>query len=109
MPSSSEAVATSAFSAPLLSRCFGVEPALFRQAAVMRRDLVGAEPLRQRAGGALGHAAGVDEDQRRAVRLDQLGDAVVDLLPDLARHDRFERRGRQFEREIARPDDGRCR
>ena len=86
-----------------LEPLLGVEPALLRQAAVMRRDLVVAEPLRQCARGALGHAAGVDEDQRRAVRLDQLGDAVVDLLPDLARHHRFERRGRQFEREIARP------
>src|SRR4051794_7070093 len=70
----------------------------------MRRNLVTAEPLRQRAGGALRRAAGVDKDQGRAVRLDQFGNAVIDLLPDLSRHNRFERRGWQFESEIARPD-----
>ena len=53
---------------------------------------------------ALGHAARVDEHQRGAVRLDQLGEPVVDLLPDLGRHHRFERRGRHFEREIAGAD-----
>ena len=39
----------------------------------------------------------VDEDERRAVRLDQLREAVVDLLPDVARHHGFERRRRQLE------------
>ena len=33
--------------------------------------------------------------------LDQLGQPVVDLLPDLARHHRFERRGGDFESEVA--------
>ena len=51
---------------------------------------------------ALGHAARVDEDQRGAVRRDQLGQPVVDLLPDLARHHRFERRRRHLEGEVAR-------
>ena len=37
------------------------------------------------------------------MRLDQLGEPVIDLLPDLARHHRFERRGRHFEGEVARP------
>ncbi len=58
-------------------------------------------PLGQLAGHPLGQPAGVDEDQRRAVRADQLGEAVVDLPPDLARHHRFERRGRHLERQIA--------
>ena len=35
------------------------------------------------------------------MRLDQLGQSVIDLLPDFARHHRFERRGRDFELEIA--------
>ena len=38
MPSSSDAVATSAFSVPALEPRLGVETPLFRQAAVMRRD-----------------------------------------------------------------------
>ena len=33
---------------------------------------------------------------------DELGQAIVDLLPHLRRHHRFERSGRHFEREIAR-------
>ena len=77
-----------------LEPLLGVEPLLLGEAAVMRRDLLLAEPLGELAGRALGHAARVDEDERRAVLLDQLGEAVVDLLPDLGRHHRFERRGR---------------
>ena len=65
MPSSSDAVATSAFSSPRFSRCFGVEAALLRQAAVMRGDGVLAEPLGQVPRHALGHLARVDEHQRR--------------------------------------------
>ena len=45
MPSSSEAVATSAFSRPCFEALFGVEPLLLRQAAMVRRHLIGAEPL----------------------------------------------------------------
>ena len=36
------------------------------------------------------------------MRLDQLGEAVVDLRPHLVGHHRFERRIRQLEREVAR-------
>ncbi len=91
------------FQRAMLQPLLGVEPLLLGKAAVMRGHLIGAEPLRQLPRHPLGQPAGVDEDQRGAVRLDQLGQAVVDLLPDLARHHRFERRGRDFESEIARP------
>jgi len=37
------------------------------------------------------------------MRLDQPGQAIVDLLPDLARHHGFERRGGKVEGEVARP------
>ena len=36
--------------------------------------------------------------------LDQLGQPVIDLAPDLARHHGFERRGGNFESEVARPN-----
>ena len=36
------------------------------------------------------------------MRLDQLGQSVVDLLPDFRRHHRLERRVGDFEREVAR-------
>ena len=45
MPSSSDAVATSAFNVPVLEAGFGVEPLFFRQAAVVRRDRFLAEAL----------------------------------------------------------------
>jgi hypothetical protein len=71
----------------------------------MGGDLVRAEaprrdPLGELPRDPLGHAARVHEDQRRPMRLDQLDQAVVDLFPDLARHDGFERRQRYLEGEI---------
>ena len=98
MPSSSDAVATSALSCAALQPRFGVEPLLLRQAAVVRRDRVLAEPLAQMAREPLRHPPRVDEDERRPVRLDELGEPVVVLLPDLVRHHRVERRPRQLER-----------
>ena len=91
------------FQRAMLQPLFGVEPLLLGKAAVMRGHLIGPEPLRQLPRRPLGQPAGVDKDQGGAVRLDQLGQAVIDLLPDLARHHRFERRGRDFESQIARP------
>src|SRR5262249_51097754 len=73
----------------------------FGEAAVVRGHLVGADALGQLARHPLGQSAGVDEDQRGAVRRDQLGQALIDLLPDLGRHHGLERRGRKFEGEIA--------
>ena len=86
----------------VLQPLLGVEPLLLGQAAVMRGDRVLAQPLGQRAGDALGHAARVDEYQRGAMRFDQAQEPVVNLLPDLGRHHRFERRAGNFDRQIAR-------
>ena len=85
-----------------LEPLLGVEPLLLGEAAVMRRHLLLAEPLGELARRPLGQPARVDEDQRRAVRLDQLGQAVVDLSqtsPDITASS-----GEvgNFEREIAR-------
>ena len=75
MPSSSDAVATSTFSSPRLSRCSASSRSSRREAAVVRGDRLLAEPLAEVARRALGHAPRVDEHQRRAVRAHQLGDA----------------------------------
>ena len=75
----------------------GRQPQLARQAAVMRGHLFFAHALAQLMGHALGHAARVDEDQRRAVLLDQLDEAVVNLVPHFVGGDRAERHGRNFD------------
>src|SRR6516225_5861606 len=69
----------------------------------MRGYLIAVEALGKLAGHPLHQATRIDENQGRPMRLDQLGQPVIDLLPDFARHDRFERRGRDFESEVARP------
>ncbi len=84
-----------------LQAFLGLEPVLLREAAVMRRHGVLAEPLGQVACRALGVPSRVDEHERRAMRADQLREPVVLFDPDLGRHDRLERRPRQLEREIA--------
>ena len=77
------------------------QPMFLREAAVVRRDRVVAEPLREVARGALREPPGIHEHERRPVRADQLREPVVFLDPDLVRHDRLERRLRQHELEIA--------
>ena len=49
---------------------------------------------------AFGHSARVHEDQSGAVCLDQLREAMIDFLPDFIRHHRFQRRLREFDRQI---------
>ena len=87
---------------PELEAPLGVQPMFLRHAAMVGGDRAIAEPLRQFARDALGHAAGVDEHQRRAVLLDETREAIVDLRPYLIRHHRFERRIGQFQAEVAR-------
>ena len=101
MPSSSEAVATSARSSPRFRRASACQARLLRHAAVVRGDVLRAEPLGQVARDALGLAAGVDEHQRGAMLAHELREAIVDLRPDLPGHHRFQRRGRDLELQIA--------
>ena len=84
-----------------LELALGVEPMLLGETAVMRRHDVLAEALGEVPRGALGEPTRIDEDERRLVGTDQLGEPIVDLGPDLVGHDRLERRARQLEREIA--------
>ena len=84
-----------------LQPLLGGQALFLRQAAVMRGDRRLAQAIRQLARYALGHASRVDEHQRGAVRLDQLHQLVVDLLPDVGGHHRFQRRLWHFKPQIA--------
>src|SRR6516164_7860131 len=85
----------------VLEPLLGIEALLFGEAAVVRGHLIGADALGQLARHPLGESAGVDEEQRGAVRRNQLGQALIHLLPDLGRHHGLERRVREFEGEVA--------
>ena len=67
-----------------------VEAKFAREASMVRHHEAFAETLVEREGDAFAHAAGSDEDQRRAMRADLLGDAIVDLAPHLFARDRTE-------------------
>ena len=101
MPSSSEEVATSARSWPAFSRVSARNRCSLERLPWWSRDVLGADALGEVARRALGEAPVVDENQRRPVRLDQLREPVVQLVPDLVRHHRLERRARQLQREVA--------
>ncbi len=80
----------------------GVEARLPRETAVMRGHLGLAQPLAEMTGHPFGHPPSVDENQRRPVLADQLGQPVVVLRPDLLGHHRVERRTRDLDPEIHR-------
>ncbi len=79
----------------------GEQPRLARQAAVVRRHCIVAEQFADMPRGAFGHAPGVDEHQRGAMRAHQLGQARVHLLPLVVAHAHAERRRRHFQRQVA--------
>src|ERR1700682_4810089 len=54
---------------------------------MMRRHVVLTQPLAQLMGNAFGQPPRVYEDQRRPVRVHQLHDALVNLVPHLVRSD----------------------
>ena len=91
------------FELAALETLLGVEPLLLGETAMMRGEEMLADALGKLPRHPLGHAAGVDEDQRGAVRLDQLGQAPKYLLPDFGRHHGFERRIGNFDGEVACP------
>ena len=65
----------------VLELLLGEQPLRSRQAAVVRRHQLLPDAFLERAGHAFHQAPRVDEDERGAVRGDQLGEAVVDLRP----------------------------
>ena len=94
-----------------LQPLLGIQPLLAGEAAVMGGDIRLAQTFGEMPGHPLGQPAGIDEDEGGAMALDQLGEPAVELLPDLMGHDRFQRRGRHLEGEVAAPavarvDDG---
>ena len=90
MPSSSDAVATSALQLAGAQARLDAVPAVLREAAVVRGDDVVAEPLAELVREPFGEAAGVHEHERRAVLLHERGDAVEHVGHLLGARDRFE-------------------
>ncbi len=85
MPSSSEEVATRQGISPALQQLLDLEPLLARQRAVVSaRDFLLSQ-LVEAQGEPLGQAAVIDEDDRRAMLLDELDDPRVDRRPDRLR------------------------
>ena len=82
MPSSSEEVATSARTPAGLEVVLDLEPLRARDGAVVRLDQQLAGQLVQRAGQPLRHAPAVHEEERGAVRPDELEEPRVDGGPD---------------------------
>src|SRR5471030_1594451 len=68
---------------PALETPLGIEPLLLRETAVMRRDVLLTDALAQVTRDALDHAPRIGKHERRAVRVDQLCEAVVEVLPDV--------------------------
>ena len=87
----------------LLEPLLRLEALITRQAAVMRRDVLGADALGKVHRHALGEPAGVHEHECGAVFADELGQSVVQLLPHFRRHHRLERRRGDLDREVELP------
>src|SRR5262249_9114948 len=90
------------------------QAALLREAPVVGGDAALAEALLEQVRDALGEAARVDEDERRAVLAHVAGDRVEDLAPLLARGHRLEVAPGHLDRDVERAavadvDDGAAR
>ena len=75
-----------------LQAIFDLDPLRPRERPVVRADQRLAGELVERARQPLGDAPAVDEDQRRAMRLDELEQARVDRRPDRRPHGTLRRR-----------------
>ena len=84
----------------VLELLLDVQAAFAGEAAVVAGDALLAEAVAQVVGDALGQGAGVDEDQGGVVLDDQIGEAVVDVIPLLAGGDGFEVGGGRFDGEV---------
>src|SRR6266702_4217734 len=87
---------------PLLQPGLGVEPLFLREAAVVRGDLVGAQPLREVQREPLRQPPRVHEHERGPVLADELHQPLVELRPYLRRHHGLERRRGDLDREVER-------
>src|SRR4051794_13389386 len=68
----------------------------------MAGDLLFAKHLGQAGRDTLGKLARVDEDERCAMRLNEVGDPPINLVPLLVRAHRRQRRGRNLDGDIHR-------
>ena len=91
------------FELAVLELLFHVQATFAREAAVVAGDAFLAETVAQVVGDALGQGAGVYEHQRGVVLDDEIGEAVVDVVPLLAGGDGFEVGGGRLNREIQIP------
>ena len=66
----------------------------------MRGHVFISQPFAEVPRRALSHASRVDEHQSGLVLANQVGDAIIDFFPDFVRHQRFQGRTGNFEREI---------
>src|SRR5947208_8229517 len=67
------------------------------------------QTIGQTVGEAFRQRAGIDEDQRRAMLLGKLCEAVIDLVPHLVRHYGRQRRSEEHTSELQSPDHLVCR
>ena len=65
----------------------GIETKMPREAAVMRQNGIGTEPLAEMMCDPLSEPPRVDEDQRRAIFAREFGETVVNLAPHLVARD----------------------
>ena len=79
---------------------FRIQPFALCEGTVMGGDRVLAKTVAQPRREPLRHSSCVHEHECRLVFVDELFEAVVDFLPHLVRHDRFERRARYLERDV---------
>ena len=83
-----------------LQTVLGGEALFFREAAMVRGDVLVAQSVAQAARQPFGQPTGIDEDQRGPVGLDQGRHAIVDVAGGLAREHSFQRQVRQFDGKI---------
>ncbi len=83
-----------------LEALLGLQAAVLGEAAVVGADTLGPQALAEVMRHALGHAARVDEDQRRAVRAHERRESVVDLAPLLVGRHGLQVRGRHLDGQI---------
>ncbi len=84
-----------------LQAIFDLYPLRPRQRAVVRADQDFAGELVQRAGEPLRNPPAVDEDERRAVRLDQVEESRVDRGPDRRAHGPLRRGAARYRLRLA--------
>ena len=100
IPSSSDAVATSARRSPARRRVSTRCRRSFDRLPWCAATDVVAQPLAELMGEPLGEPTGVDEHERGVVLADELGDAVEHVAHLLGGRDRFELALGQLEREV---------